>query len=60
MKLSINVKQIEKTIENLKLAINHLKIKAKEENFMTLDINNIIHLFCLFHVWTKASISFLG
>ncbi len=60
MKLSINVRQIKKTIEIFKLAINQLEIKAKEEYFITLDINNVTLFFSLFNVYTQVSIFLLA
>ncbi len=59
-KLSINVRQIKKTTEIFKLAINQLEIKAKEEYFITLDINNITLLFCFFNVYIRVSIFVLA
>ena len=59
-KLSINVRQIKKTTEIFKLAINQLEIKAKEEYFITLDINNITLLFCFFNVYIQVSIFVLA
>ncbi len=60
MKLSINVRQIIKSTKIFTPAINSLKIEPKEEDFITLNIKNIILLICLFFVYTQVSILILA
>ena len=50
MKLSTSVRQTQEATKNLKLGINGLKIEAKEEDCITLDVKRIIPLLCSFHV----------
>ncbi len=56
MKLSTCLRQTEKATENLKLNTNRLEIEAKEKNCTTLDVEEIIFFFCLFHIYTQILI----
>lgn len=45
MKLSKNISYIIKVAKNLKIGTNSLKIKAKKEDCITINVKNIIPLF---------------
>lgn len=45
MKLSTSLRWRKITAKSLKIGINGLETKAKEENCITMDVNGIIPLF---------------